>query len=234
MVDYAKLRKEMVRRQIGARGVRDKKVLDAMQRTPRERFTPARLKKRAYEDTPLPIGAGQTISQPYMVAMMIEALRLEGGEKLLEIGAGSGYAAAVLAQIAGSVFALERIGSLARTAAAHLKETGHDNVFVRHDDGTLGWSEQAPFDAILVSAGAPDIPEALLRQLGVGGRMVIPVGASKQAQKLIRVTRTDERQYQREELGDVRFVPLIGAKGWCEEALEDPEDPQVPPGRPGA
>ena len=144
---------------------------------------------------------------------MIEALALRGGEKVLEIGAGSGYAAAVLAEIAREVFTIERIGQLAERAAANLAEAGCDNVHVRHADGTEGWSDEAPFDAILVSAGAPDVPKSLMRQLKIGARMVVPVGSDPRSQELIRITRVDDEEYEREDIADVRFVPLIGKEG---------------------
>jgi protein-L-isoaspartate(D-aspartate) O-methyltransferase len=210
-------RRQFVERQIEARGVRDRRVLEAMRKVRREMFVPRDFKAEAYEDSPLPIGSGQTISQPYIVAFMIEALALQGGEKVLEIGAGSGYAAAVLSEIAGDVFTIERVGELARRAASNLKKAHCPNVHVRHADGTEGWAEEAPFDAILVSAGAPDVPASLMRQLKVGGRMVIPVGRDPRAQELIRITRTAEDDYQREDIADVRFVPLIGKEGWESE-----------------
>ena len=220
MTDYRKAREIMVQTALIPRGVRDNLVLEAMARVPREKFLPDDLKPMAYLDSPLPIGNDQTISQPYIVAFMIEALNLKGGEKVLEIGAGSGYAAAILGEIAHDVYTIERIGQLAEKAATHLIDAGYENVHIRHDDGTQGWADEAPFDAILVSAGAPDIPRELLRQLAVGGRMVIPVGASKTVQELTRITRIDEDQYQREDLADVRFVPLIGEHGWEAEDAE--------------
>jgi protein-L-isoaspartate(D-aspartate) O-methyltransferase len=177
---------------------------------PRELFVPPWLAAEAYDDTPLPIGSGQTISQPYIVAFMIEALGLRGGEKVLEIGAGSGYAAAVLAQIAGDVYTIERIGELAARANENLANAGYQHVHVRHADGTQGWAEQAPFDAILVSASTPDVPSALLHQLKIGGRMVIPVGDNRSSQELVRITRMGEEDFEQEDIADVRFVPLIG------------------------
>lgn len=214
MSETAAARERMVKEHIAARGVRDEKVLDAMRRVPRHAFVPRESRELAYRDSPLPIGAGQTISQPYIVAFMIEALALEGGEKVLEIGAGSGYAAAVLAEIAGEVYAIERVGALAERAAVRLREEGYENVHVMHADGTGGWAERAPFDAILVSAGAPDVPGDLKAQLAVGGRMVIPVGSDPRIQELIRVTQTGKGEFEREDLADVRFVPLIGRQGW--------------------
>jgi len=159
-------------------------------------------------EIPLPIGSGQTISQPFIVAFMIEALVLEGGERVLEIGAGSGYAAAVLAEIAGEVYAIERIGQLAKNAAINLQNAGYHNVHIKHADGTLGWAEMAPFDAILVSASAPSVPAKLKAQLKIGGRLVMPVG-SAYAQQLVRIKRKSETAFAEEDLADVRFVPLI-------------------------
>lgn len=220
-------RRSCVERQIEARGVSDPRVLAAMRSVPRERFVPPHLAARAYEDAPLPIGAGQTISQPYMVAFMIEAMRLRGGERVLEIGAGSGYAAAVLAQIARDVFAIERIAALAAAATANLAAAGCQNVHLRHADGTEGWPEEAPFDAILVSAGAPEVPQALVQQLKIGGRMVVPVGSDPDSQCLIVVTRTSENSDTRENIADVRFVPLIGKGGWGAE-VSNPGSSDVP------
>ncbi len=211
MTDLEKQHRErMVAEQIFARGVHDKRVLDAMSKVNRKAFVPENVRNLAYEDRPLPIAAGQTISQPYIVAYMIEALVLKGGEKVLEIGAGSGYAAAVLAEIAGEVYTIERIDQLAEKAASSLIGEGYKNVHVLHADGTIGWRDESPFDAILVSAGAPEIPLALKQQLAIGGRMIIPVGADPKVQELIRITRVDEDVYDREDLADVRFVPLIG------------------------
>lgn len=217
MASFDQKRKELVKRQIEARGVRDPLVLKAMRAVAREAFVPKSLRDEAYDDTPLPIGEGQTISQPYIVAYMLEALALRGGEKVLEIGAGSGYAAAVLSQIAREVFTIERIGQLAKMAAENLAEAGCDNVHVRHADGTEGWADEAPFDAILVSAGAPSLPKSLMNQLKVGGHMVVPVGSDPRSQELIRVTRVAEAEFDREDIADVRFVPLIGKEGWESE-----------------
>ena len=207
-------RQRMVEQQIAARAVTDPLVLAAMRKVGREPFVGAAQRERAYEDSPLPIEEGQTISQPYIVALMTEALRIGPSSRVLEVGTGSGYAAAVLAEIAAEVFTIERHEALARTAADRLRELGYRNVSVRHGDGTLGWAEQAPFDAIVVAAGGPEVPAALLAQLVVGGRLVIPIGETPRAQSLVRVTRTSATGYEREDLGAVRFVPLIGAQGW--------------------
>ena len=221
MPDFAKLRAEMVDHHIFARGVRSERVLDAMRKVPREAFLPHDLHEFAYEDTPLPIAAQQTISQPYIVALMTEALALQGGEKVLEIGTGSGYAAAVLAEIAGEVYTVERIGQLAEKAASVLSGLGYHNVHVLHDDGTRGWPDHAPYDAIVVAAGGPKVPEALRAQLKVGGRLVIPIGSDARAQELVRVTRVSQDDYEQEDLADVRFVPLLGQEGWQAPAQEE-------------
>ncbi|HMK87600.1 MAG TPA: protein-L-isoaspartate(D-aspartate) O-methyltransferase [Steroidobacteraceae bacterium] len=213
-VDYNKRRKQMVDRHLAHRGIRSTVVLEAMKGVPREQFLPEDLREFAYEDTPLPIAEGQTISQPYIVAMMTEALELEGGETVLEIGTGSGYAAAVLARIAKDVYTIERIGQLAEKSAAALARLGYHNVHVLHADGTLGWPAHAPYDAIVVAAGGPQVPESLKAQLKIGGRLVIPVGADRGLQELLRVVRTGQHEYTTEELADVRFVPLVGEEGW--------------------
>jgi protein-L-isoaspartate(D-aspartate) O-methyltransferase len=214
MVNFSELRENMVEYQIAARGVQSPQVLDAMRKVPREQFVSKDVREFAYEDSPLPIGAGQTISQPYIVAYMIDGLGLQGGEKVLEIGAGSGYAAAVLAEIADEVYTIERIEELAKSATATLAKTGYKNVHVLHGDGTLGWPEHAPFDGIIVAAGGPEVPDSLKQQLKIGGRMVIPVGQSQDFQELVRVTRISETEFQTEDLVAVRFVPLVGAEGW--------------------
>lgn len=235
MIDHTSRRMKMVAEQIQSRGVRDSLVLAAMGKVHREAFVPERLREVAYEDRPLPIAADQTISQPYIVAYMVEALALKGGEKVLEIGAGSGYAAAVLAEIAGEVYTVERIGQLAEKAASTLMDQGYDNVHVIHADGTRGWDEHAPFDAILVSAGAPSVPESLKAQLATGGRMVVPVGENITAQELIRITRRENGQFDREDLADVRFVPLIGEEGWeAADAAAETTRPRLVQARPRA
>ena len=212
---YAARRAQMVERNIAGRGMRDELVLGAMRRVPRELFLPNSLREFAYEDSPLPIAGEQTISQPYIVAFMAEALMLKGGEKVLEIGAGSGYAAAVLSEIAAQVYTVERLGQLVDKAAATLAELGYDNVHVLHGDGTLGWPEHAPYDAIVVAAGGPQVPESLKEQLKIGGRLVIPVGVDQRAQELVRVVRISKDEYRSEDIADVRFVPLIGEEGWA-------------------
>ncbi len=215
-------REKMVRSQIAARGVRDPAVLDAMRAVPREAFLPAELAEFAYHDAPLPIEKGQTISQPYIVALMTEALQLRPSDRVLEIGTGSGYAAAILGSIAREVYTVERHEDLATIASRHLRDLGLNNVNVLHGDGTLGWPEHAPFDAIVVAAGGPKVPSALLEQLGVGGRLVIPVGEEKDLQTLLRVTRAPDGSLREEDLGGVRFVPLIGAQGWEGEPAPRP------------
>src|SRR3954471_3780864 len=214
MRDEARAR--MVDLQLAGRGITDPGVLAAFRSVPRESFIPAELAEFAYEDAPLPIGEEQTISQPYIVALTTEALRLTGGERVLEIGTGSGYAAAVLSRIAKEVFTVERRESLAREAQDRLESLGYRNVQVLHGDGTLGWSEHAPYDAIAVAAGGPQVPKALLDQLAPGGRLVIPVGRDEASQILTRVTRVAANDFREEPLTEVRFVPLIGEQGWRE------------------
>ena len=214
-MDTTTARKLMVEQHIRARGIEDPRVLDALAFVPREAFLPPALAEFAYEDRPLPIEAGQTISQPYIVALMTEALALGPAEDVLEIGTGSGYAAAVLARLARRVFTIERHAELADLARDRLERLGYHNVEVRHGDGTLGWPEHAPFGAIVAAAGGPQLPHALLEQLAIGGRLVMPVGTSR-AQQLLRITRTGETEYRREDLGMVQFVPLIGAQGWTD------------------
>jgi protein-L-isoaspartate(D-aspartate) O-methyltransferase len=217
MLDLLRERRKMVDRQIARRGVSDKRVLDAMRQAPREAFVPEEYRDFAYDDTPLPIGAGQTISQPFIVAMMIEAAEVSPGERVLEIGAGSGYAAAVLSRIAANVYAIERHSDLAERAAERLARLGYDNVEVRAGDGTQGWPDAAPFDAILASAGGPAIPQTLKDQLGIGGHLVMPVGHTLREQRLMKVTRRSATSFEVEDLGGVVFVPLIGVHGWPQE-----------------
>jgi len=207
----------MVDSQIRSRGVADIRVLKAMEKIPRHLFIDEGLIDQAYNDNPLPIGERQTISQPYMVAVMTEALKLQGSEKVLELGTGSGYQTAVLAELAERVFSIERISSLASKARKMLESLGYFNVVIRVGDGTYGWREEAPFDGILVSAGSPDIPRPLVEQLTVGGRLVIPVGG-RYTQTLYRVTRLSDNveNMKKEDLGGCRFVNLIGEHGWRE------------------
>jgi protein-L-isoaspartate(D-aspartate) O-methyltransferase len=206
-------RQRMVAQHLQRRDITDARVLEAFRRVPREEFVDAAHLEFAYDDTPLPIGYGQTISQPYVVALTVQALGLEGHERVLEIGAGSGYAAAILGKLAREVHTIERIEELAALARHRLERLGFDNVFVHHGDGTLGWPDAAPFHAIAVSAGAPRPPPSLLAQLAIGGRLVIPHGPAT-SQRLVRITRRDATNYVEEDLGDVRFVPLVGAEGW--------------------
>ena len=213
---YTAGREAMVRDQLVGRGIRDQLVLEAMRKVPRERFVPEMERDFAYTDGPLPIGAGQTISQPFIVALMTEALQLKGGERVLEIGTGSGYAAAILAEIAGEVFTVERVKELADRAADTLRDQGYVNAHVRHGDGTLGWTERAPYDAIVVTAGGPKVPESLRQQLAVGGRLVMPVGINRQFQSLVQVVRISDDRFDSTDLGAVRFVALVGKEGWRE------------------
>lgn len=215
MHDFAEQRAQMVEAHIARRGIRNRDVLDAMRAVPREAFVPEELAEFAYEDAPLPIGKEQTISQPFIVAAMIEAAGVSPGDTVLEIGTGSGYAAAVLSRIAKHVVTIERHEELARTAKHRLEELGYDNVEIFAADGTLGWPDQAPYDAIVVAAGGKEPPPPLLEQLAIGGTLVIPVGETQRLQRLIRVVRTRDG-FEEEDLGSVRFVPLIGAEGWPE------------------
>jgi len=214
-MDAAQARNRMVDAQIAGRGVADPAVLKAMRLVPREAFLGPDFAEYAYEDRALPIAEGQTISQPYIVGAMLAGAELESRDTVLEVGAGSGYAAAVASRIAAKVFAIERLAALTEAARERLSALGIDNVELRTGDGSLGWPERAPFDAILVSAGGPRIPEALKAQLATGGRLVIPVGPEDE-QRLVRLTRTNENGFRRDDLGAVRFVRLIGAGGWDE------------------
>jgi protein-L-isoaspartate(D-aspartate) O-methyltransferase len=208
---YTKKRHEMVETQIVTRGIRDPVVVQAMRTVPREAFVAPELQKYAYKDKPLPIEAGQTISQPYMVALMIAALQPQPQHHVLEIGTGSGYAAAVLSRVVRQVYTIERHVDLVELARRRLHILGYDNVHVLHGNGALGWIEYAPYDGIVVTASSPKIPDALLEQLTLDGRLIIPVGAEGASQCLVRVTRESDTSYHRENLGDVRFVPLVSA-----------------------
>ena len=205
----------MVEEQIVSRGIKDPKLIAALEKIPRHLFVEEALQNQAYTDHPLPIGEKQTISQPYMVALMTEALLLTGREKVLEIGTGSGYQTAILAELSEKVFSVERIRPLAIRARKLLYELGYFNVEIKIFDGTFGWIEESPFDAILVTAGSPDIPETLIDQLTIGGKLVIPVG-DVFVQDLFRVTKT-EAGVKKEDLGGCRFVKLIGKYGWENE-----------------
>jgi protein-L-isoaspartate(D-aspartate) O-methyltransferase len=213
-------REAMVERQLANRGVSDDRVLRAMREVPREAFLPPELGEFAYEDSALPIGEGQTISQPYIVALMIEALDVRPEHRVLDVGTGSGYAAAVLSRIADRVYTIERHRTLAEQAERTFRALGYDNIQVRVGDGSLGWPEAAPFDAIAVAAASPTVPRALLNQLAPGGRLVIPTGSTVRFQRLLRVTRT-RRGFEEDDLGEVRFVPLIGAGGFPEPEVEE-------------
>lgn len=214
MRDFFLLRDIMVSDQLEARGIRDPAVLAAMRQVPREEFVPAELAGHAYDDNPLPIGEGQTISQPFMVAYMTEALEPARTDRVLEIGTGSGYAAAVLSQVVAEVHTVERIAELASTARERLNRLGYANICVHVGDGSLGWPEHAPYDAIVVTAGAPQVPQPLLEQLAVGGRLVIPVGPHQRIQTLVRVRQVSPGDFRYESHFGVMFVPLIGAAGW--------------------
>jgi protein-L-isoaspartate(D-aspartate) O-methyltransferase len=218
MLDPNLQRERMVQRQIADRGVRDPYTLAAMRKVPREEFIAPSLREFAYEDSPLPIEAGQTISQPYIVALMIAEAGIRPGDRVLEIGSGSGYASAVMAAIAKEVYAIERVSELAELARQRFERLGYDNIQVRVGDGTRGWPEAAPFDAILAAAGGPSVPEALLQQLAPGGRLVMPIGSTRDQQRLVLVTRTENNRFVQKELGAVRFVPLIGEHGWRDDA----------------
>jgi len=206
-------RKRMVENQIVARGINDRRLIDAMLKVPRHIFVEEAMASQSYSDSALPIGEKQTISQPYMVALMTATLQLTGTEKVLEIGTGSGYQTAILAQLAARVYTIERIRSLALKARKALDSLGFLNVNLRIEDGTGGWEAEAPFDAILVTAGAPDVPQQLIDQLSTGGRLVIPVG-TQQDQVLVRLTKETDGAVTRDNLGNCRFVKLIGQFGW--------------------
>ena len=212
LLKYDEKRKRMVQEQLVPRGIKDKKVLEVFAKVPRHKFLSEELLFASYQDHPLPIGCGQTISQPYMVALMTESLLLKGGEKVLEIGTGSGYQAAILAEIAKEVYSIECIAELSCSAKKALDELGYENIFLKVGDGTLGWEEKAPFDGIIVTAGSPNIPQTLINQLKEGGRLIMPVGSAF-GQMLIRVTKTKQGLKQ-EDICACVFVPLIGKYGW--------------------
>lgn len=221
-IDFTCARQRMVEQQIAARGIRDERVLGAMRQVPREAFVPANLAEFTYRDGPIPIGEEQTISQPYVVALMLEAASIATPDKVLEIGAGSGYVAALVSRVARKVFAIERHAALAMQATKRLQQLGYDNAEILCADGTEGLPTEAPFDAIIVSAGSPDIPGALKQQLAIDGRLVIPVGLSGYGQVLTKLTRQAEDTFKSERLVPVSFVPLIGKHGWAAGKKEFP------------
>ena len=204
----------MVKEQIERRGIEDTAILQAMRIVPRHHFVMKMYQYAAYDDTPLPIPANQTISQPYVVALMLTKLQLQSSDRVLEIGTGSGYAAALLSRIVAKVYSVERHETLIKYAQYRLTNLAYTNVYLSHNDGTLGWPAHAPYNAIIVAAGGPIVPPTLKEQLTIGGRLVMPVGRKKRKQALVRVTRLSETTYDKEVLSPVAFVPLIGAEGW--------------------
>src|SRR4030066_544698 len=214
-MEYKELRKLMIKTQLIPRGIRDKRVLAAMERVPRHLFVDSSTITNAYSDMALPIGEGQTISQPYMVAVMTELLELKGAEKVLEVGTGSGYQAAILSELSKEVYTIERFEKLAQEARAKFQELGYNNIYVKAGDGTLGWPEKAPFDRIIITAGTPQIPDPLIQQLAQGGIIVAPVG-ERFSQQLIRVKKSDRELSEEFHIMCV-FVPLVGKYGWDRE-----------------
>jgi protein-L-isoaspartate(D-aspartate) O-methyltransferase len=212
--DYAIARRHMVEQQLKARGLADERVLEAMSRVPRHFFVDEAQAAQAYRDTALPIGYGQTISQPYIVGLMVEALGLSPGDRVLEIGSGSGYQTAVLAELAAEVLAVERLKPLFLKGRANLARLGLTNIRLKLDDGTLGWPELAPYQAVVVAAGGPRAPQPLVDQLAPGGRLIVPVGPTEKSQKLTLITKDQEGRLSRSTLGDCRFVALVGRHAW--------------------
>ncbi len=215
-MDYSGFRKKMVEHQLIPRGIEDEGVLSAFGKIKREAFVPIQLKKDAYEDFPLSIGEAQTISQPYMAALMTQCLELKGGEKVLEIGTGSGYQTAVLAELTGQVYSIERMHILARRAERLLEELAYTNIKILIGDGTLGWEESSPYDRILVTAGAKEVPSPLMEQLGEGGLIVIPVGGAYSQE--LKVVRKEKCHLKTKAMERCIFVPLVGKYGWEEDA----------------
>jgi protein-L-isoaspartate(D-aspartate) O-methyltransferase len=209
-MSFERAREEMIERQIVARRIDDPRILAAFRAVPRERFVPAERIAQAYDDSPVPIEAGQTVSQPFIVAVMIDSARIGPGSRVLEIGAGSGYAAAVIGRIAARVIAIERQGELAELAAARMRSLGYANVEIIQGDGSHGWPGAAPYDAILVPAAARHLPEGLADQLAIGGRLIIPVGPHQENQRLLRIKRLGPDEFEQDDLGPVRFIPLVG------------------------
>lgn len=214
MTDFAILRERMVIHQIAARGLNDPALLDAFRTVPREEFISPDYADYAYRDSPLPIESGQTISQPYIVALTVDAAQIAKGSKVLEVGAGSGYAAAVIGQIASQVIAVERHHALVELARQRMERLGYGNVLIVEGDGTLGWPDEAPFDAIVAAASGSHVPHSWIAQLKLGGRIVMPIGHPHEGQSLIKVIKRADGTLDREDLGGVRFVPLIGAEGF--------------------
>lgn len=212
--NFEELRKKMVEKQLINRGIEDEKVIDAFAKVPREEFVGEKYKSSAYDDGPLPIGSGQTISQPYIVALMIDSLNLNKDDKVLEIGTGSGYAAAVLAKIVNEVYTIEKIDRLAEKAKERFKKLNYTNISTKVGDGTLGWEENAPYDGIVVSAAAPHVPEALINQLAESGKIIIPVGEDGGVQRLKLIKKAKDGTVNEENLDYVRFVPLLGENGY--------------------
>jgi len=214
MRDFSILRDRMVDRQISARGLDNPRLLAAFRAVPREKFISVDYADYAYQDSPLPIESGQTISQPYIVALTIDAAGIEPGHKVLEVGAGSGYAAAIIGQIADEVIAVERHHELVELAGDRMRELGYRNVTIVEGDGTLGWPEHAPYDSIVAAASGSHVPQSWIAQLKPGGRIVMPIGDPQSVQSLVKVTKSRDGTLHREDLGEVRFVPLIGAEGF--------------------
>ena len=214
VTDFAAEREAMVERQLRSRGIDDKRVLDAFLEVPREAFVAPGYGREAYGDHPLPIEAGQTISQPYIVALMIQAAAIQPGKRVLEVGAGSGYAAAVISRIAARVVAIERQPELVGVARERLRRLGYNNVEIVEGDGTKGWADGAPYDAILAAASGSHVPRPLIEQLAPGGSLVMPIGSPGWVQKLVRIRKAEDGSLQQSDLGEVRFVPLIGEEGW--------------------
>lgn len=214
MTDFAADREAMVERHLRRRGITNQTILDAFLAVPREEFVAANYAHLAYGDHPLPIEAGQTISQPYIVGLMIDAAGIKAGDKVLEVGAGSGYAAAIISRIEAKVIAIERKPELVEVARQRMERLGYANVAIVEGDGTRGWPEEAPYDAILAAASGSHVPKPLIDQLAPGGRIVMPVGGPNWVQKLVKVTKSADGSLETEDLGGVRFVPLIGEEGW--------------------
>jgi protein-L-isoaspartate(D-aspartate) O-methyltransferase len=213
--EYSAKRQKMVETQLLPRGIKDSRVLEAMRKIPRHLFLDEALWPEAYEDHPLPIGEKQTISQPFIVAVMTEALKLSGNEKILEIGTGSGYQAAILAELAEQVYSIERLPAIAKRARKMFDELMYSNIVITIGDGTLGWKEHSPYDGIIVTAASPYPPKTLLEQLKIGGRLIIPMG-DELTQDLTLYIRDSETEYSKESYGSCRFVKLIGEQGWRE------------------